>query len=213
VTTADESRRRIQRDLHDGAQQRLVHTVITLKLLKSIAGDGTNVALVDEALRSAEQATAELRGLVRGIAPAALTRGGLRAGIASHLDHVDLPVRADVTPRRFPATVEMTAYFVVAEALTNVVKHAGATLAHVRVAEDDGGALLVEVSDDGAGGADVRRGTGLVGLTERVAASGGSISIVSPPGRGTTLTVRLPLGDEGPPGPRRGDPGRQLSEA
>jgi signal transduction histidine kinase/ketosteroid isomerase-like protein len=212
VTTADESRRRIQRDLHDGAQQRLVHTVITLKLLKTIVGGGANAALVDEALHSAEQATAELRELVQGIAPAALVRGGLRAGIASHLDQVDLPVHADITSNRFPPRVEMTAYFVVAEALTNVVKHAGATCAHVRVVDDDG-ALLVEVRDDGAGGADATRGTGLVGLTDRVAASGGSIAIASPPGRGTALTVTLPIGDEPAPGPQLGDPGRQLSTA
>ena len=210
IANAD-CRRRIQRDLHDGAQQRLVHTVITLKLLKSAAaGDGAIAALVDEALCSAEQANAELRELVRGIAPAPLVRGGLRAGIASRLERVGLPVRVDVTPRRFPATVEATAYFVVAEALTNVVKHAGATIAHVRIVVD-GSALLVEVSDDGAGGADAARGTGLAGLTDRVVASGGSMAIVSPPGRGTALTVRLPLRDEAGPGPRHGGPGRQVS--
>ena len=131
--------------------------------------------------------------------PAALSRGGLRAGLESLLRHVELPVSADITPERLPTDVETTAYFVVAEALTNAVKHAGATGAHVRAAEDDG-ALCVEVRDDGVGGADPARGTGLVGLADRVAASGGSIAITSPPGEGTTLVVRLPIegpGDDG----------------
>jgi signal transduction histidine kinase len=197
VTTADESRRRIQRDLHDGAQQRLVHTVITLRLLKAALGDGEGpeFQLAGAALCHAEQATAELRELVQGIVPAALVRGGLRAGIESHVGQVDLPVSVEITPNRLPAAVEMTAYFVVAEALTNVVKHAGAARASVSAVDDEGG-LRLEVRDDGAGGADPARGTGLVGLTDRVAALGGSIAITSPRGEGTTLTVRLPTGAE-----------------
>jgi signal transduction histidine kinase len=195
LTTADESRRCIQRDLHDGAQQRLVHTVITLKLLKAAMGDaeGPELGLVNEALSHAKQATAELRELVHGIAPAVLVRGGLRAGIESHVGQVDLPVSVEITPKRLPAAVEMTAYFVVAEALTNVVKHAGATRALVRAVDEDDG-LRLEVRDDGVGGADFTRGTGLVGLTDRVAALGGSIAITSPPGAGTILTARLPAG-------------------
>jgi signal transduction histidine kinase len=194
VATADATRRRIQRDLHDGAQQRLVHTVITLKLAGAALGDagGTAGALVHEALYNAEQATSELRELVHGILPAPLTRGGLRAGVESLCGHMDLPVHVDVTPDRLPATVETTAYFVVAEALTNAVKHAGAGRARVRAVDEDG-VLVLEVHDDGAGGADPTRGTGLIGLTDRVAACGGSIAITSPPGEGTTLAVELPI--------------------
>ena len=210
VTAADESRRRIQRDLHDGAQQRLVHTVITLKFLQAAMGDGEGPEsqLVDEALRHAQQATTELRELVQGIVPAALVHGGLRAAIESHIGHVDLPVRVEITANRLPAAVEMTAYFVIAEALTNVVKHAGASSACVRAVDEEGG-LLVEVRDDGAGGADPARGTGLVGLTDRVAASGGALSITSPPGMGTTLTVTLPTHGE----PASGQRAAQLSLA
>jgi signal transduction histidine kinase len=204
VATADDTRRRIERDLHDGAQQRLVHTVIALKLAKAALGEsgGREVELIDQALHNAEQATAELHELVHGIMPAALTRGGLRAAVESLLDHVDLPVDVDISPTRLPAAVETTAYFVVAEALTNAVKHAGATSARVR-ARDDGDALRLEVRDDGAGGAVPARGTGLVGLTDRVAACGGSIAIASPPGEGTTLTVTLPTGHDPAAGDRR----------
>jgi signal transduction histidine kinase len=200
IAAADETRRRIQRDVHDGAQQRLVHTVITLKLAKRALGDaaGPGPALVDEALANAERATAELRELVRGIMPAALSRGGLRAGVNSLVDHVDLPVRVDVCTQRLPATVETTAYFIVAETLTNAVKHARAGSASVR-ALVDGAALHLEVRDDGVGGADRSRGSGLVGLADRVAASGGAIAITSPPGKGTTVVVELPIERERSP--------------
>jgi signal transduction histidine kinase len=168
VAAADETRRRIQRDVHDGAQQRLVHTVITLKLAKATLGDAAGPAaeLVDEALLNAERATAELRELVHGILPAALSRGGLRAGVEALVGHINLPVSIDVPSQRLPTTLETTAYFIVAEALTNVVKHAGAGSAHVR-AVVDGGALHLDVRDNGAGGADCTRGTGLVGLADR----------------------------------------------
>jgi uncharacterized protein (TIGR02246 family) len=194
VAAADESRRRIQRDLHDGAQQRLVHTLITLKQLKRelAAAGGPEADLVDEALEHAAQATAGLRELVHGIMPAALAHGGLRAGVHSIVDSMDLPVRVEVLSDRLPAPVETTAFFIVAEALTNIVKHACAESASVR-AECRDGALELEVSDDGVGGADRSRGTGLVGLTDRVAAGGGRIVITSPPGAGTTLAVTLPI--------------------
>jgi signal transduction histidine kinase len=106
---------------------------------------------------------------------------------------VDLPVDLEVTSERLPAALETTAYFIVAEALTNAVKHAGATRAHVRAVVQDG-ALMLEVRDDGAGGADPSRGTGLVGLTDRVAIGGGALTLTSPPGAGTTLAVTLPIG-------------------
>jgi signal transduction histidine kinase len=196
VAAGDEARRRIQRDLHDGAQQRLVHTIMTLKLAKAALGDETGPVadFLHESLEQAERANAELRELVHGILPASLSRGGLRAGIGSLIGRIGLPVSADVAVGRLSRSLETTAYFIVAEALTNVVKHARATSARVSVAVA-GGALRLEVSDDGAGGADRSRGTGLLGLADRVGASGGTISLTSPPGEGTTLVVLLPLDD------------------
>jgi signal transduction histidine kinase len=194
IAAADATRRRIQRDLHDGAQQRLVHTVLTLRLLTTALADnrGTEAALAGEALRTAEQATADLRQLVHGVLPAALTHGGLRAAVESLARHVDLPLHLELGSDRLPVAVETTAYFVVAEALTNAVKHSAATGAEVR-AHHDGRALLLEVRDDGIGGADAARGSGLVGLVDRVEACGGSIAITSPLGVGTTLVAELPL--------------------
>jgi signal transduction histidine kinase len=188
VAAADETRRRIQRDLHDGAQQRLVQSIITLKLAKA----DPSPELIEEALGQAERAMSDLRELVHGIMPAALTRGGLRSGIESLADRVALPVDVDVEPGRTPPQVETTAYFVIAEALTNAAKHAGATGASVRAATRDR-ELVVEVRDNGVGGADPARGSGLLGLADRVAACGGSLALDSPPGGGTTLTVALPL--------------------
>jgi signal transduction histidine kinase len=197
VAAADETRRHIQRDMHDGAQQRLVHTIVTLKLARASLHDSDGAAedLLDEALVNAERATAELRELVHNIVPAALSRGGLRGGVESLLDHVDLPVQIDVCGERLPASLETTAYFIVAEALTNVVKHAGADSAYVRAAVD-GGALHLVVRDDGAGGADRTKGSGLAGLADRVAACDGTIAISSPPGQGTTIVVELPVDRE-----------------
>lgn len=193
VATADEARRRLQRDLHDGAQQRLVHTLITLRRAKDAAADGRPPAeLIDEALGHAERANRELRNLVRGILPAALTRGGLRSGIESLVDEIPIPVVIDVaTPRLSPRT-ETTAYFIMAEALTNVVKHAHASQASVAARLVDR-TLLIDVGDNGIGGADASRGTGLTGLLDRVEASGGSLEIVSSAESGTMLRASLPL--------------------
>jgi signal transduction histidine kinase len=199
IAAADETRRRIQRDVHDGAQQRLVHTVVTLKLARAeLDGDrGAAEELLDEALLNAERAQAELRELVHGIMPAALSRGGLRSGVESLVDHVDLPVDVEICAERFPAAVETTAYFIVAEALTNVVKHAQAGEAHVSAFVHDG-VLHLEVRDDGVGGADGERGTGLAGLADRVAAHKGKIAFTSSPGRGTRITVEIPVESERP---------------
>jgi signal transduction histidine kinase len=198
VAAADESRRRIQRDLHDGAQQRLVHTVMSLKQAEAALTDAgvAEAELVTEALDNAERATAELRALSHGIMPAALTHGGLRAGIESLAGHVALPVEVEVPPERLPPALETTAYFIVAEGLTNVVKHAGAHSARVRAVVDER-ALRLEVRDDGTGGADRTRGSGLVGLADRVDALGGTITITSPPGEGTAIVVELPQGAGG----------------
>lgn len=193
IAAADESRRRIQRDLHDGAQQRLVTTVLNLQLAAEMLTQTNHPAaeIVTDALESAERANADLGELVRGIMPAALRHGGLHAAVRSLLRHIALPVSVEVMPDRLPARVETTAYFVIAEALTNTVKHARATGATVRAAVRHG-ALELEIRDDGAGGADPRNGTGLVGLANRVESIDGTITITSPPGKGTTIAVKLP---------------------
>jgi signal transduction histidine kinase len=193
VTAGDEARRRVVRDLHDGAQQRLVHTIVTLKLAQRAfgKGDGRAEALVGEALQHAERGNAELRELAQGMLPAVLTRGGLRAGLDAVVSRLDLPVRVDVPAERFPSEIEASAYFIVAEALTNVMKHSHATRAEVRASVDDG-VLLVEVQDDGIGGADAD-GHGLVGMADRVSALGGRLTLESPRGDGTLVAATLPL--------------------
>jgi signal transduction histidine kinase len=200
VAAADESRRRIERDLHDGAQQRLVHAVIVMKLaLRALAnGDPNPGELVAEALRQAEQANSELRELAHGILPAALTRGGLRAGVEALVSGVSLPVSVDVSVERVPAGVEATAYFVISEALTNVIKHAHAGRASV-MARVEHGELRVEVHDDGVGGALGAHGTGLEGLEDRVAALDGLLVLNSPPGEGTRVCALLPVPQENQP--------------
>jgi signal transduction histidine kinase len=197
VAAADEERRRVVRDLHDGAQQRLVHAVITLKLAhRALKGaDSDARVLVDEALQHAERANFELRELAHGILPAALTRGGLRAGVAALVSRISIPVSVDVGAERVPAQIEATAYFIVSEALTNVAKHARADRAAVTVAVERG-MLRVEIRDDGVGG--VRCGeaaTGLSALEDRVSAAGGRLEVESPPGQGTRVYALLPLPD------------------
>ena len=196
VAAADETRRWLQRDVHDGAQQRLVQTVLALKHGLDAAARGEDpVDLVQEALEHVERAMVELRDIVHGILPASLTRGGLRAGIDSLVATSATAVDVDMTalpPGRLPAEIEVTAYFVVAEALTNVAKHARATRAWVAVG-CDADTLVVEVSDDGVGGADARGGSGLTGLLDRVDALDGSLLLTSAGGAGTTLRATLPL--------------------
>jgi signal transduction histidine kinase len=194
VAAADESRRRIERDLHDGAQQRLVHAVIALKLaLRALSNGEPNAdELVAEALGHAEQANAELRELAHGILPAALTRGGLRAGIDALVSRVSVPVSVDVSVERLPVAVEATAYFIISEALTNVVKHARAAGARV-TARVERGELRVEVRDDGIGGARGEENTGLGGLADRVSALDGRLELESPPGAGTRVCALLPV--------------------
>ena len=198
VAAADESRRRIERDLHDGAQQRLVHAVIVLKLAVVAVADGKPNALelVNEALSHAEQASSELRELAHGILPAALVRSGLRAGVESLLSRVSLPVRVDLRVDRMSDGIEATAYFVISEALTNVVKHAHATRAEVSAfIERD--TLQIEIRDDGIGGARGGHGTGLGGLEDRVVALDGRFLVESPPGGGTRVLALLPLEPDG----------------
>ncbi|WP_164842568.1 GAF domain-containing protein [Actinoplanes solisilvae] len=193
VATADETRRRLQRDVHDGAQQRLVHTILALRLARDAAARGDTVTdEIDEALHHAERANAELRDLVHGILPAALTRGGLSSGLESLISDINIPVELRLTGPRLPKQLEITVYFIVAEALTNVVKHARATHADVSVEAEDAG-LSIEVRDDGIGGADPLRGSGLTGLSDRVQAAEGTLTLSSPEGGGTTVRVRLPV--------------------
>jgi signal transduction histidine kinase len=193
VATADETRRRLQRDVHDSAQQRLVHTVIALKLAKgAIASGGSGADLVDEALENAQRANTELRDIVHGILPASLSRGGLRAGLESLVSDFSLPVELDADVPRIAADVETTAYFIVAETLTNVVKHARASTASVKLTINDA-TLGIEVRDDGVGGADPSQGSGLTGLLDRVEASNGILEITSPAGKGTTVHATVPI--------------------
>ena len=179
LAAGDDARRRVVRDLHDGAQQRLVHTIVTLKLAQQALHEDRSdaEALLAEALGTAERATAEVRELAHGILPSVLTHGGLRAGVDAFVSRLDLPVDVDVSSERLPPDIEASAYFIVAEALTNVVKHARATRATVRAAVDDG-VLTLEVRDDGVGGADPD-GHGLVGIADRVDALGGRLRIES----------------------------------
>jgi len=193
LSAGDEARRRVVRDLHDGAQQRLVHTIVTLKLAQRGLQDedGEAESLLSEALEQAEQGNRELRDLAHGILPPALTRGGLRAGLNAVVQRIDLPVQVDVPDERYPAEVEASAYFIVAEALTNVVKHSHAGRAEVTASREDG-MLRIEVRDNGAGGADPD-GHGLVGMRDRVTTLGGRLNIESPAGGGTLVAATLPL--------------------
>ena len=191
IAAADKSRRQIQRDLHDGAQQRMVNTIVRLKLAKAMLEPGHPATeLVNDALDSAEHATADLRELVNGMMPSALRHAGLRGAMHTLLQHIALPVHVDITPERLSPHLETTAYFILAEALTNAVKHASATSVDVRAAIRHG-TLQLEIRDDGVGGAHTQNGSGLIGLVDRVESVGGRITITSPPGAGTTVAVSL----------------------
>jgi signal transduction histidine kinase/ketosteroid isomerase-like protein len=193
IAAADGERRRVVRDLHDGAQQRLVHTVITLKLAQqAMEHDAADAApLVTAALDEAQRANYEIRELAHGILPAVLTRGGLRAGVEALASRMPVPVDIDVSVGRLPAAIEATAYFVVAEALTNVAKHARARSAAVSVRVEDG-TLRVDVSDDGIGGA-VSAGSGLLGLRDRLSVMNGRLRVESSAAGGTLVAADIPL--------------------
>jgi signal transduction histidine kinase len=198
VEATDAERRRLERDLHDGAQQRLVSVSLALRLLRTRldAMGGKNeeaVAAADDASAELRVAIQELRELARGIHPAILTEAGLGAAITSLAERSAVPATVRSLPdRRLPPAVEATAYFVVSEALANVAKHASATRASVG-AECDGATLRVEVGDDGVGGADDTRGSGISGLQDRVAAVGGRLTIDSPAGQGTLVVAEIPI--------------------
>jgi signal transduction histidine kinase len=195
VAAADEERRRVVRDLHDGAQQRLVHTTITLKLARqALQNEEENLpALLTEALDHAEHATDELRELAHGILPAVLTQGGLSAAVDALASRTSVRVENAVSVGRLPAAVEATAYFVIAEALTNVAKHARAERASVAARVQDG-TLRVQVRDNGVGGARPD-GSGLLGLADRLAVLDGQLRTESPVGGGTLVAADIPLPD------------------
>ena len=194
VESGDEARRRIERDLHDGAQQRLVSLALTLRAIGSrVGGDSELHRSLEEARGELDRALHELRELARGIHPAILSDVGLDGAVRALVDRAPMPVTVLALPdRRLPNGVETAAYFVVAEALTNIAKYAGAQEATVSVKRENGYAV-VEVCDDGVGGADPDTGSGLRGLSDRVAVLDGELDLRSPPGGGTTLRARMPL--------------------
>jgi signal transduction histidine kinase len=194
VDAFEVERRRIERDLHDGAQQRLVAMSIQLGLARLELPPGSPAAEpVAAAHELAKQALTEIRELIRGVHPKVLTDRGLAAAVRDVASAAPVPVELAVHPERLPTAVEVTAYFVVVEALANVAKHSGARRARVsaHVVQDR---LLLEVVDDGRGGADPANGSGLVGLADRVAAVDGTVAVSSPAGGPTRVRVEIPCG-------------------
>jgi signal transduction histidine kinase len=195
VAASDETRRRIERDLHDGTQQRLVSLALQLRVAES-----TVPPELDEPRETIGRVAGELNGVIdelreisRGIHPAVLSEGGLRPALRTLARHSAIPVELDaVTEARLPEPIEVAAYYVVSEALANTAKHARASRVRVAVAVRNS-SLQLSIRDDGVGGADAARGSGLIGLRDRVEALGGSIEISSRPGEGTSVFVELPL--------------------
>jgi PAS domain S-box-containing protein len=195
VDAQDAERRRLERNLHDGAQQRLVSLALALRLLRDRIpepGDET-VELLDRAGEELDLALAELRELARGIHPAILTERGLQPALEGVVARAPFPVELTAPPERLPAPIEAAAYYVVCEALANVAKYASASQASVSLARADG-RLVIEISDDGIGGADAAKGTGLSGLADRVEALDGQLEVESEQSGGTHLRAEIPLG-------------------
>jgi PAS domain S-box-containing protein len=196
VAAADETRRRIERDLHDGTQQRLVSLALALraaeeKVPPDLAGLRTELSRTASGLAGAVE---DLQEISRGIHPAILSRGGLGPALKTLTRRASLPVQLDVhADRNLPERVEVAAYYIVSEAITNATKHAHASELRVEIETEDS-QLRLAIRDDGVGGADPARGSGLVGLKDRVEALGGTLEIVSRPGRGTSLEARIPVG-------------------
>lgn len=193
VEAGDSARRRIERDLHDGAQSRLVGVSLLLRAAQTRAPAESELAtLLERAQEELQTGLTELRELARGIHPAVLTDHGLEQALQALVSRVPVPVTLEAADEeRLPAPVESAAYFVVSEALTNVAKYAHATEARVAIRQVNG-RVTVEVTDDGVGGADVEHGSGLRGLADRVAALDGTLSLESPAGRGTRLQAEIP---------------------
>ncbi len=194
VTAGDVERRRLERNLHDGAQQRLVTIALSLRLaLAKLEADPVAArAILGDAGDELTVALDELRELARGLHPAVLADRGLRAAVEMLAGRAPVVVEIDEVPdERLPEPVEAAAYYLIAEALTNVAKYAGASTARIRVATNASG-VIVEVSDDGVGGADPANGSGLRGLADRVEALGGALQVQSPAGGGTSLRAEIP---------------------
>jgi signal transduction histidine kinase len=194
VQAGDDARRRLERDLHDGAQSRLVALALKLRLARNQVDEGSEAAtLLDESSAELQASLNELRELARGLHPVVLTDRGLNAAIRILASRAPIPVDVTALPdNRLPAPIELAVYFVVAEALTNVAKYAQATTATIAIAVGDGH-VAVDVTDDGVGGADVTAGSGLRGLSDRVAALDGTLTLQSPVGAGTRLHAEFPL--------------------
>ena len=190
VDAADAERRRVERDLHDGAQQRLVALAMRLDLARQTTGASS--ALLDAATAELRAAVTEVRDLAHGLHPPILTEAGLGPAIEALAERSAIPVTVNAPSRRYPPAVEAAAYFVVNEAITNATKYARASGVVVRI-DDEAGRLAISVSDDGHGGADPAGGSGLRGLMDRVAALDGRLSVESPPGGGTTIVAELPV--------------------
>ncbi len=194
VKAGDEQRRRLERNLHDGAQQRFVSVVLQLRLARARLASDPDAAstLLDEVGRELEIGLEELREIARGLHPAILGDRGLRPALEALAARIPIPVTIEAPDERLPEHVEATAYYIVSEAMTNVAKHSGAEHARVAVLRD-GAVIRCQVSDDGRGGADPATGTGILGLRDRAEAAGGTLSVVSPPGGGTVVAATLPV--------------------
>jgi signal transduction histidine kinase len=192
VAAADETRRRIHRDLHDGIQQRLVSLMLELRSAEA-AEPGEPRAQLARTAQGLDEVLEELREIARGIHPAILARGGLEQALSTLARRSAIPVQLDVrAKRRPPEHVEVAAYYAVSEALTNAAKHAHASVVNVELDTRDA-ILHLAIRDDGAGGADPERGSGLVGLRDRIEALGGTLTVSSPAGNGTTLLIEIPV--------------------
>jgi PAS domain S-box-containing protein len=194
VKAGDEQRRRMERNMHDGAQQRFVSVALTLGLVRARLSAQPDAAaeLLDAAVRELHTGLEELREIARGLHPAILTDRGLRLALEALAERTPVTVDLEAPGERLPDHIEATAYYIVSEALTNVVKHAAADHARVTIRRD-GAVLRCEVADDGRGGADPNAGTGILGLRDRAEAAGGTLAITSPAGRGTQIVAVLPL--------------------
>ncbi len=192
VQAAEAERKRVERDLHDGAQQQLIGVGLALQTARLEMPDSHPVAaILDDATGQLRQSIDELRSLARGLRPAMLTERGLATALAELRRRSNVPITLEVDTRRFGEDVETTAYFVVSEALQNATRHACGAHLQVRVTFS-GDELQILVRDDGPGGADVHKGSGLRGLSDRVTAIGGTLTVQSPPGQGTTIEARIP---------------------
>jgi signal transduction histidine kinase len=193
IEAADAERRRVGRDLHDGAQQRLLAVGNLLKVVqRKLDDDDAAAEVLRLACTELDEAHSELRDLARGLHPVALSERGLGNALESLTVACAMPVSLDVAVGELPEDVELAAYFIVSESLTNASKYAAAGRVQIRVASEDG-ALVLEIADDGRGGADPAGGTGLRGLADRIDALDGSFEVHSPPGAGTRVSARLPL--------------------